>query len=241
MIVLSNSIPKSGSTLFSWLQKDIITHSVTNNGQLIIEQEISNKQVNGIGHFVNNIEDKNTLQTLISLSDKYGLFLIKGHTELTNELKEAIKEKRIIVTFIHRDPRDILLSIIDHGRRSKSTISSRFFAQFQSIEQTIPFVIHQCKIALEWIEFGNAMIFRYQDLVSSPHSEILRFCESINLEVSKNTIDKVVETYTSSPVTGVRQYNTGKLLRYKEEMTLKEIEYCNQFLSYYIQKLGYQL
>ena len=241
MLVLSNGIPKSGSTLFSWMQKEILMRTITNNGQLLIEQDISNKQINGIGHFVNGIEDKNTLQTLISLSDKYGPFLIKGHTKLTNELKEAIIQKKVVVTFIHRDPRDILLSIIDHGQRSNSTNSSRFFAQFQSIEQTIPFVIQQCKDALEWVNFNYAMIFRYYDLISNPQDEILRFCRLINLEVSKKVIDEIIETYTGSPITGVRQYNTGKLLRYKEEMTMEEIKFCNNSLSYYIKELGYQI
>lgn len=51
----------------------------------------------------------------------------------------------------------------------------------------------------------------------------------------------MVESYTNNQTQGLRQYNTGKLSRYKEEMTLKEIELCNNALSNYIVKLGYSL
>ncbi len=241
MLILSNGIPKSGSTLFSWFQKDILMHSIPKNGQELFEQSVNEKHIDGIGHFAENIEDKSILEKLISISEENGPFLVKCHTSITDDLKEAVKSGKIIVTLTHRDPRDILLSVIDHGKRDKITNSSKYFAQFQTIEQTIPFVIAQCNIALEWIDSGLVEIFRYQDLISNPHHEILRFCKIINHKPSMNKIDKIVKTYTTSPTIGMRQYNTGKLLRYKEEMTIKEIELCNKALSYFITRLGYQL
>ncbi len=239
MLILSNGMPKSGSTLLSWFQKDMLMQLVSDNGQKKLELSILSKQISGIGHFVDNIESKNKLSTLIDMSETHGSFLVKCHAAITEDVKDAIRNKKVVVSFTHRDPRDIVLSAIDHGKREVN--KSRFFAQFQSIEQAIPFVIEQCKIALEWIDSGLVEVFRYQDIISNPHNEILRFCKMINQKASKKLIDKLVKTYTDSPITGVRQYNTGKLLRYKYEMTLEEIELCNKALSYYILKLGYQL
>jgi len=241
MLILSNGIPKSGSTLFSWFQKDILMHSFPKNGQKLFEQSVRDKRIDGIGHFVGNIKDKTTLDNLITFSEKNGPFLVKCHTSITNDIKEAVKSKKAIVTLTHRDPRDIILSVIDHGKRENSNGSVGFFSQFQSVEQTIPFVVAQCKIALEWIDSGFVEIFRYQDLITNPHNEIFRFCEIIEQKTTKQVVNKVVETYTNNQINGIRQYNTGKLTRYKEEMTLKEIEQCNNVLLYYIHKLGYKL
>ena len=145
------------------------------------------------------------------------------------------------MTLIHRDPRDIILSTIDHGMRKTSDESNRFFAQFQSIEQTLPRVVNQCKIALDWINTDLTEIFQYQSLITNPQDVISRFCNKINQKSDRIDIEKIIMTYTTQQKPGVRQYNTGKLTRYKEEMTNEEIELCNNALSKYILDLGYKL
>lgn len=103
MLILSNGIPKSGSTLFSWFQKDILMHSIPKNGQELFEQSVNEKHIDGIGHFAENIEDKSILEKLISISEENGPFLVKCHTSITDDLKEAVKSGKIIVTLTHRD------------------------------------------------------------------------------------------------------------------------------------------
>lgn len=235
-------MPKSGSTLLSWLQKDILIHSIPENGQIKFEQAILDKYINGIGHFVNNVGNQETIEKLIDLSEEHGSFVVKCHSEMTKHIEEAITNKKVIATYIYRDPRDIILSVLDHGKRKKSNNKSNpFFAQFKTIDQTIPFVINQCSMALEWINSDLVETFMYHNLLINPQKEISRFCLAIDQIIDKKKIEKAVNTYTNNQSTGVRQFNTGKLLRYKEEMTSKDIELCNYYLSDYIQQLGYDL
>lgn len=241
MFIVSAGMPKSGSTLFSWYQREIVSIAWPLNGQDNLYDYLSRNIIPGIGHFVENLSEE-IIQILAAISELYGPFLVKTHTPLTEVLKTDISKYRIICTFIHRDPRDVILSVIDHGTRQRAGLASGdYFKPFNTVQEAIPFIKGYLHIAEEWIDSGIAEVYKYHDLLMIP-SEVLRhFCQSVNVSVDNLTIEKIISKYTSNPQIGTRQFNTGKVSRFREEMNLNDIILCNNELNHEIIKLGYSI
>ena len=241
MFILSVGMPKSGSTLFSLYQQGILERSGVINGQVEFEKLVKEGTINGIGIFVYNLESPETINKLVNLSEEIGPFVVKAHSNLTIDIKEGILNKQILATYIHRDPRDVILSAIDHGTRplNHPTMNS-FFLQFDSILNSIPIVKTFCGTGIEWIRSGLCETFKYHDLLVSPAREITRFSKLIHSKLDDSIIRDLINTYADNPIRGKKQYNTGKLLRYPDEMSHQEIEICNREMAEEIEYLGYQ-
>jgi hypothetical protein len=241
MFVLSVGMPKSGSTLLSLYQKGVLKRLMPNNGQAEFEQLIKEGKVNGIGIFVHDIESPETLGNLVDLSKKIGPFVVKTHSSLTNQIRDLILNKQILATYIHRDPRDVILSAIDHGTRSLlHPAKSTFFLQFDTVQNSIPIVKGFCRTGIEWVRSGLCETYTYHDLLMNPVYELNRFTNFINIEFESSIVMEVINSLTINPIKGKKQYNTGKLLRYPDEMSHNDIVKCNLELLEELEFFGYQ-
>ena len=240
MFILSAGMPKSSSTLFSFYQKSILENSIIKNGQKEFEQLIKEGIIAGVGIFVYNLELPETLGKLTSLSEAIGPFIVKTHSNLTAEILELLKNKQILATYIHRDPRDVILSAIDHGTRPLDhPTMSPFFLQFNSVQNSIPLVKKFCRTGIDWVRSGLCEVYTYHNLIVDPAKEISRFCEFIHVRQNSSFIQELINTFTVNKIKWRRQFNTGKLLRYIDEMSPQEIEICNQEMFEEMQILGY--
>jgi len=242
MFILSAGMPKSGSTLLSLYQRDILIAGRRDNGQLEFERQIMDGRISGIGIFVHELERSNILEDLVKLSSEIGPFVVKTHSSLTSGLRKHILNKDIIVTYIHRDPRDVILSAIDHGKRPvKNPFAGDFFRQFSDVEHSIPIVKEFCRIGLEWINFELCLVFSYAELLLSPEDVSGRFSRLVGVDPEPKSIRDMITSYSVNKQVGKRQFNTGKLTRYKEEMTAQEISLCNHELADEILLFGYEI
>jgi len=241
MFILSAGMPKSSSTLLSLYQKNILEHSVQGNGQKEFEQCVKDGKVNGVGIFVHNLEQPEILQKLVDLSEKIGPFVVKSHLALSASLAAFLVNKQILATYIHRDPRDVILSAMDHGKRPPDhPTMNEFFLQFNTVENSIPLVREFCRTGIEWVESGLCELFRYHDLVVDPERELIRFSSLIHADPDVAYIRDLIRNFTDTTKKWKRQFNTGKILRYADEMSPPEIELCNRELAEELRVLGYQ-
>jgi hypothetical protein len=240
MFILSAGMPKSGSTLFSLYQKHILENTVAGNGQKIFEEMITEGKINGIGIFVHDLESPDTLKKLVSLSRETGPFVVKSHVNLTADLISLLKQKEILATYIHRDPRDVILSAIDHGARPAGHPNMNvYFRQFDSVQNSIPLVREFCKSGIGWVGSGLCEIFTYHDLMVDPSGEMKRFSKLIHARPADAILREMIHTFTDNPVKGKKQFNTGKLLRFTDEMSPDEIGLCNREMAEELKYFGY--
>lgn len=241
MFVLSAGMPKSGSTLFSHYQRDVIHHAVRGNGQELLEQRILDGTIPGIGHFVYGTDTAEVLHALLKLSNDSGPFLVKSHISVNSVVTEMALKGEVLITYIHRDPRDVILSAIDHGRRPvKNVAANSYFRQFDCIDHALPLVREFCKTGIEWISSGICEVFTYYDLLSNPEGVIDRFCTMLGATVDKPFVDEMIMKYTVLQVQGRRQFNTGKLNRFTDEMAPEDIIRCTRELEEEIRLFGYR-
>ena len=240
MFILSAGMPKSGSTLFSLYQRDIVESILPGNGQVRFEQMIRDARVNGIGIFVHDLASEQVLDRLAAISLETGPFVIKTHTALTPALRRYLASGVIRATYIHRDPRDVILSAMDHGARPPDhPARNEFFLQFDSIPRSIPIVRQFCREGIEWISSGLCRVFTYHDLLVSPVETLTEYSTWLGAAPDPALYGTLISRYAGNPVKGKKQYNTGKLLRYPDEMPADMVRLCTTELAGEIRALGY--
>lgn len=238
MFVLSIGMQKSASLLLTRYTINLIRSAFPSNGQLEFEGLIRDGVLQGVGCFPwGGWERKGEL--LCDLAEKHGPFVVKSHTPLTQPIERLIAAGAK-ATFTMRDPRDILLSLVDHGALNKAR-GGGVFEEHTTVANTLPKVMEICVCAYTWSQSDLPCIFRYRDLVSQAHVEIARLARFLGIDTDQKTIDAIVEKERCKREKGKDCFNTGLLTRFRDEMSSDDIKLCNDTLGFYIKELGYSL
>ncbi len=233
MIVLSCSFPRSGSSLLASYTRDIIKAMYPVNGQYVFLNQIKNGNIVGIGGFIEEINNRN-FSHFIKINEDYGSFAIKTHTKLTKQVRMLIDKGHAKAVFIHRDPRDALLSW-------KNKLESDSPGYYPSFRELLNKTKYLCKIAIRWISYKDVLLIKYVDLVLKPEIVIHRIARHLGKELTTSQIHEIITSHKKKTVAGFLNFNTGKLSRYKDEMTTSELELSNSELRNFIIKMGYNL
>lgn len=212
------------------------------NGQVKFERAIESGNIDGLGHFARNLGVPGNLEKLFNLSLETGPFIVKTHAPFTDIIRDFLLTHNILVTFIHRDPRDIILSAIDHGHRPVKNLSANsYFSQFLDVASSTPLVKIICQQYEGWLSFNKCNVYSYHELLTCPEQILRHTGELLGVSVGTDFISGVLKKYTENQGVGKRQYNTGKLLRFKDEMSEDDLETCTQNLKHEIEKFGYSI
>ena len=241
MLILSNAMPKSGSSLLYHYTGEVIASHFSSTGHQELLKLIDENKLDGVGGFVRTI-DEETIDLLLKTCASHGPVVVKIHSPLTPFLQKLLKEGVIKATFGHRDPRDVILSAMDHRLRSLRQGKSMFSA-FTSVADSIETIKTSWwrSIIRDWHNSGLVCVFRYVDLITHPKQELRRLYKYLGMAVDDRAIDKIIEREQRMRKPGRNQFNQGKLFRYQQEMTPREIELCNAQLGELIKGLGYSV
>ncbi|HTB79579.1 MAG TPA: sulfotransferase domain-containing protein [Opitutaceae bacterium] len=239
MLILSNGMIKSGSSLMRHYTIALVDRLFAGTGQKELRRLVRAKHFHGSGSFINHLGVA-TLASLLTISDEYGPVIVKVHLKPEPFLLEALRAGRIKMTYIHRDPRDVVLSAMDHRVRSQGT-PKPVFTGYGSIEESISHVHLMCKAACEWISTGLACVVRYDNLLLAPEKELSRICAYLNLPASETDIEQVIQEERQIRQPGKNQFNIGQLTRFQTEMSEEQLKTCNQGLRDVIVQLGYSI
>ncbi len=217
-------MPKSGSTLICNLEADLLKLSDRknglDNGQHKLQKRFGGRYFEKIGLI--------TLVRLLYLHRKHGSFVIKIHTGPTWTLRFLINNNIAKATYSIRDPRDIILSAIDHGHKSRNGTGnpSPFFAKFTDVESSVLKVKRMLKRYYKWGKYGNVHIIKYEDLMQDKYREIKQIIRYLNLAVNEKKLTRLMERYEKNKFSS-HNFNKGTIYRYKNEMNESELERCN--------------
>jgi hypothetical protein len=248
-------MPKSGSTLAYIYTSSLLSYFFPSNAQQVFEQSVSEGKFKGGSAFLNWI-DPSEFNLINSIRTEHpGPIHIKTHLSAdqimqslqysigggiaTQEIKKHLDSLDIYIISTFRDPRDIILSAMDHRKRTILN-SVPELAECDDIHSSIEFVKWACKIAISWKESDLALIVSYSDLVCKPEKVVQQISKHLKLEVNNEQISEVIERELTTRKKNSNQFNSGKNSRYKELMTDEQLQFCNRELSDYLQVLGYK-
>jgi len=144
--------------------------------------------------------------------------LVKTHGYLTQALEHRLAENKVKVFATYRDPRDVVLSVLDAAQvqRDQGNTKTRI-AKVQSFEDALNFVRQDYDRFFKWAEVGQLHYISFDDLALNPESVISRVCNELSISVKPGV---VLEKFKDKQ--NIRRFNKGKPDRYKSELSTDE-------------------
>lgn len=242
MIVISGSLPKSGSAYLYHLINDLISVSGAGHDMReIVRKYRLEKYIKGLNCDVGNLTEEK-LKTLIDIQQIENTFAVKTHFYFEENTKHVREKAEIKSIYIYRDPRDVILSAIDHGiRLMERNRLDAYFTRYSDVDSSIHHIGKWLEIYLKWKQESNVLFVQYEDLISSPVSVLRKISTFINIEIDDVCLSDIILKGQIDGDNKDLHFNKGVIGRYKQVMSLKEIEMCNSQLGDYILDMGYEL
>lgn len=229
---------KSASSVLFWYTRQLVAAKLGDSAQKELRRLTECGQIPGVYEFVNPVTD-DVFDRLLQVSREHGPLVVKAHCLLSDRLRAAISDGEAKVLFSYRDPRDMILSAIDHRRRSIEANRRLAFENFIDVKSSIRPAVWWCKMACDWVESGLPLTMQYSEIVTQPAGQISKIAKLLELDANSEWIQSLLERENANRASGKNEFNKGDLVRYPEEMTPEEIFLCDRRLAKYIQRLGF--
>lgn len=236
MIIISAGFMKSASTLIHDYQVDMIALASKRNGQKQLERFSS-----GRGAAYRGKLDIKTFLILIVINFLYGDTALKTHSGPTFFVRLLVALGLAKVTYSYRDPRDVALSMLDHGNRTRqkegeNVKDNRGFRNVHEVSDALPQVKQEIENWYGWRDFGKVLLIRYEDFMTKKAESLQAIAEHLDYDLSDADLKSLLDKYTDLKS---RNFNKGTVERYKEELSAPELAVCNEALKQELKDMNY--
>lgn len=245
MLVICAGLQKSGSALCF----NIINDLLVSNGYSDVRDIRKKYGLEGVmiqdDCYIHDLNLDNFHKILPPLNDGHS-FVIKTHSFPQKDYFEFIKDNvlgfDIKYIYTYRDPRDVVLSTLDHRTNEPSTFDD-FDTFANAIVSSVPLLVE----ALKWKSFKKVKLIRYEDFnnnigyLTNSIQEFLDLPVKPEDELINNRYDKnnIAQWDDNTRKFGRLHFNKGISSRYLSELDDKELGLMESCLKYYIEELGY--
>ena len=150
-------------------------------------------------------------------------------------------EQVVRSTYIHRDPRDVIVSVYQRGKKRRSNGKKDSFARMRTIYHAIAWMqMRQLPVYRSWKSHPGALVVRYEDLQEHPVDVLTSVCEHLAIDASAEAIAEVAASFTGD---GARQhagvhYRGGG--RRQDELSSLQTKVSNFVFRRTLSDMGYQ-
>ena len=215
MIVISCGMPKSASS-FVYL----LTHEIVNtvSPRHLLKHDLPKHLQE---HYLGDVS--NNLDTLLAHIPSDQFYAIKTHQQIDHHIIKLLHENKVTGTITYRDPYDVLVSMLDVGKKERlkpKEEQRQEFAVFETIENVldeIPNYIYGCSSWLaEADNSPNILKFSYEMIKNNPRDVVEKIASSLGIEVDPH---KILDKYLQDKSL-IWEYNQGKSGRGYREITV---------------------
>lgn len=235
MLIVNNSMPKSGSSLLRHFVVEMI-RGVCFKGQRAFTDRIKSGEITGRGTYVSKL-DHHLIVNLLEISQNIGPVLVKVHLPYSDQLEKLLTSRDIFVTYNYRDPRDMILSAVDHHHRAKA-MGQNDFGEYDSIPKALPIAVHWAKQAVLWKRSSITYDISYKYFLRNKLEVLNHINKAAGFALPKDTLQGIINQEVLDRKPGKNQFNKGLVSRYKNEMSEQDLEMCNSALKDYIDILA---
>ncbi|MCB0397043.1 MAG: sulfotransferase domain-containing protein [Flavobacteriales bacterium] len=241
MFVISAGMPKSGSGYLYNALNDLLAGSGGADARNIKEKtELGNI----LQWYNNNVDDLGfgNLFKLWKASRKYGAFVVKTHSPPSLASRWMAALGMVKVVYSYRDPRDVILSAIDHGEKIRAAGENHTFASFTDVSASIPEVKTWIDIWRSFQKEKNCLSIRYETLLDEPGSTLQSISDYLGLKANSDLLESIVQKYDRKNDQGTKtglHFNKAVAGRYKEMFTPEDQEVVRESIGREITEMGY--
>lgn len=241
MIVVSASLKKSGSGWYFNMTNDLLKQAGHPDVRTV-------RRTYGLEPV---LQDENcrinpNLPNLVRLLRPHRqghTFVVKTHLGPTPSLRLLMATGAAKATYIYRDPRDVVLSALDHGERVREEGKPNELAELHNVEEAVTYVKQLLAGWEAWTKTRNTLVVRYEDLVADTPGALNDLARFLALDVSEQAIENVAARYQKGKQDVVTQqklhFNKGIVGRFRDTMSSKERDLCTEAFAPYLKQMGY--
>lgn len=221
--VFSYGMTKCGSTLAFELARTALELSGYPQPVLPATATGNSRRINFAGH----LDQSNIANLNDTIRDIGHPVVIKTHTRPDPCVIDMIDRGEAIVQATYRDPREMALSMIDHGNRSRDT-GKLAFAEIANLDDALENITSQIDSLTQWLYRPNCLPIYYEDVAFRTIPTMRRILDQLQLDTSPGPIVRYVLRKRFI------QLNKGIKKRFREEMQLKDQQrFQQEFRPFY--------
>lgn len=221
MIYICYGITKSASTFLYQMTEEVFRAA----GRPVTRLGKPFRKADSIENYFNFID--NELLDEIERHTGGQDIVLKTHGPPRGDVAERVATGRILASASIRDPREIALSMIDHGARSRRWRLMRF-SEFATAADTLNAIDIQLGCLQEWTATERIVVFRYNDICYDSAAVIRTIANQIGASVD---IDGVLHRFRNKGTIG--QFSKGKALRYSEMSAADQAVFLERYADLY--------
>lgn len=242
MIVISGGMPRAGTGWFYNLTNDLLVACGYQDARAVRDRYRLHKVLLyhncNIGRFTPHQAARVLLPHLLG-----NRFVVKTHHLPSPAMRWLTRLGVARPTYIYRDPRDVVLSSIEMGRKLRARGLTHTFAQHETFADHVDAVARWCQGWERWQAFPGVHMVRYEALKADPHGELRRLATFLGLAPDDATLRRVHGTYEeSADETRMLRYshkNQGVVGRSARQFSAEQMALCDARLGHYIAAMGY--
>ncbi len=243
MIIISAGMQKAGSAYIFNMLNDLCSLS---GGQDVRKVKEKYHLDGLLRHYNCNVGTfaGHKILRLLWYGRREGPYVVKTHTGPTGLLRLLHRTGMVKVIYIYRDPRDALLSAMDHGRKIAASGETHTFAGLSRFEDAFAAVKAWVCRWKQWNDCG-AYLLRYEDLLSDPVKEMEKISTYLGFGVGPEDIAATVAAYSrdkagSSGKSDYLHFNAGICSRYRSEMPEEQKRRFQLEMGDLLVRMGYR-
>jgi hypothetical protein len=153
--------------------------------------------------------------------------VLKTHQGLHPDVGRRINSRSLLASASIRDPREIALAMVDHGRRSRRRGDPEF-AECRTIYDAFPSLDNQTANFSRWSKLERIEIFRYNEICFGSADVVARIAAQIGVSIDPT---KVLRPFRGQRLIG--QFNKGAALRRREMSPNQEAVFLERYAKLY--------
>ena len=153
--------------------------------------------------------------------------VLKTHQGLHPQVGRRIEAGSLLASASVRDPREIALAMVDHGRRSARWRRPEF-RECQTVFDTWPSLDNQVSNLNRWSALKTIEIFNYNDICFETRAVVRRIASQLGVAVDASD---VLRPFSSKWMVG--QFNRGVALRYREMPADEQSAFLDRYADLY--------
>ena len=242
MVILSVGMVKAGSAWLWNMTNDLYIAAGFDDAR-VVREKYRLQRVTSEANC--NIGDPTTKRMLFAMYPSLFLgrtYTLKTHSGPTPVTRWLSRWNLLKVTYLRRDLRDVILSALDHGQRSREKGIQNPFVIYDSLEVAIPLAQRQAERWQAWQSVPGVFNISYEGLLEDPHQTLWQMAEHLDVPVTKETLGRIVDKYAGGKtMRGKLHYNKGIAGRFRQSFSEDELEQIESQIGPALIKMGYPL
>lgn len=246
MIVVSAGMVKSGSLWFWNMTNDLLSAGgLKKDGLPPVHSPVEDFIKLKYGKVVIGALSFSQLTKATISHFKGYSYPVKTHSAPTLPLILFRPWGHIKVTYVYRDPRDVVLSVLDHAKKAREEDIALNLRDIHTFEEAVDFVKIQLMIWEKWSYMPGTFKARYEEITANTHHMLRKLADYLDLRVSEDQIKTICNRYSRKEmskekgITNKTHFNQGTTQRFLNQMDQNQIAHCEHAFHPYLERMGY--